>query len=120
MATSEIQIVCDAEAQLGATVAYQVGLHNIDTVQHTYHFEIYCPDTLHKILDRPAGLLNPNQWYSFSSTFVMPNRDAQIFVWVEVLIGGEYDYDTSHSRWILLSAPSPTEPHFRYLSVNIS
>jgi len=102
-----IQIVSDFEASAGEEMLYQVGIQNKNNVGYYYKVEIWAPDQTpeNKVVTDVNRWIGAGQWHSYSRSFIMPNKDAEIFVWVEVWRNDEWNYDNSALKTITLTKP---------------
>ena len=110
MPYSEIVITAPDSAQAGVTVNFSVKVKNISAYHYTFHTECWAPDQLpeSKIIDEEE-IITSGSSKTYSGSFVMPSKDAQIFVWVERWAFDHYVYDNSALKDVILSIPGFSE-----------
>lgn len=117
MPYSEITIDAPSSAKHSDVVDFLVGVKNIITAPEiiAWAYRVYCwaPDQLPESLvlfDEVVISVGDSKIYNLA--FFMPNKDAQIFVWVEhlKLFDTWWPYDNSALKdvWLLV-APPPAE-----------
>lgn len=110
MPYSEIIITAPDSAEAGAIVNFSVKVKNISAAHYTFHTECWAPDQLpeSKIIDEEE-IITSGTSKTYSSSFVMPSKDAQIFVWVERWAFDHYAYDNSALKDVSLLVPGFSE-----------
>ena len=106
MSKSLIRIEAPASAHPGATVEALVIIRNVDRGAWTLRVDGWAPDqTEANHLLQGSEYLWPSTDWTKTIDFVMPNAGAEIFIWVEYYLGGgEWNYDTSLLRKVMLLA----------------
>lgn len=116
MPYSEITITAPDSAKAGTTVDFSVGIKNVITTPGiiAWEFRVSCwaPDQMpeSQLLDNDRVVIDVGDTKTYPLSFVMPEADAQIFVWVERLLfkgpgePPEWPYDNSALKDVLLLA----------------
>ena len=118
MAYSEITITAPDTAEEGSVVQFSVALKNISTSTQKFRMECWAPDQNpeNKKFDVEATIPPGSITAWPPATFVMPDYDAEIFVWVERWISSGYTFDTTLLKTVELSTVGP--PEFRGFAIN--
>jgi hypothetical protein len=111
MPSSQITITAPDTAEEGDTVQFSVAVKNISSIIQKFTMECWAPDQApaNKKYDVIATIPPGSTVAWPPATFVMPDYDAEIFVWVERWTGSDYTYDTALIKKVLLVTIGPPE-----------
>ena len=128
MPYSKISILAPSSAYHSDVVNFGIGIKNIITdlgiIAWRFRVECWAPDQMPEsqvLFDEINIDVGDTKTYPLS--FFMPNKDAQIFVWVERLLPypapyPSFTYDNAALKdvWLVVAPPPPpppAEPEFR-------
>ena len=119
---SQITIDAPSSAAAGETVNFSVTVKNTH-LQYYRIFEIECwaPDQLpeHKVIEiRPGERFDPGESKTYPASFVMPNKNAEIFVWITWFYFPQY-IDDNWALQVVGVTTGPPPPQYT-LTVSVS
>ncbi len=125
-----ISINAPAQAQADDSVPFSLSVKNThpDGQGHSFYVEAWAPDQAptSKIIDDPFMWAWAGGTIDYTKSFIMPNQEAEIFVWVQWWNGSGWDFAGTDLRKVSLGVappppppppPPPTEPQFRGFAV---
>ena len=118
---SSITLTAPVSAAQGEVVSVAVTVTNISAYHYSFKTEIYKVPDLYpdeKIFDNgPTGeIITSGSARTYGASFVMPDCNVTVLVWVERWNFDHWEYDNAVSKVVLLYVPVP-QPEFSGLTL---